>query len=198
MILLLVVCMMPAIGATVTFASGDGSATSNTGNVYNITPHPAWDTLAGASWVSAYPNTGYNGVVLPNWSSGPATMTFTQQFFLPSAVNSGSATFGADDTMAVWLNGTLLKPANFTMDGACADGPIACEPGEFMNLLLTPYLQQGTNTLVMEVYQLGGGPTGAIWSGTAESVPEPTTVALMGLGLLGLGYIRHKRASRRS
>lgn len=199
-ILAITILVSPAVAATVTFASGDGSAVSSTGNVYNITPHPVWGGIPGAQWVSAYPNTGYGeGNVLPNWTSGPPTMTFTQEFLLPGPVNSGSATFGADDTMGVWLNGNLLKAPNMTQDSACADGPIACEPGELLTIILTPHLQQGNNVLEMQVYQLWGDVSGAIWAGSAHSVPEPTTFALMGLGLLGFGVIRrHKRASRRS
>lgn len=198
-ILALLILASPAVAATVTFASGDGSATSNTGNIYTINPHPVWGGIPGAQWVSAYPNTGYGqGNVLPNWTSGPATMTFTQQFYLPGSINFGSATFGADDTMGVWLNGNLLKGPNMTQDSACADGPIACEPGELLTIILTPHLQQGNNVLEMQVNQLWGDVSGGIWSANITSVPEPSTIALMGLGLLGLGYVRHKRATRRN
>jgi len=184
-----------AAPVVIDFVSGDMSATSSTGNTYLITPHPVWDTISGASWVSAYAGTGYGGgVVLPN-STGLAnpTMTFVQAFSLPYAINSGSLTVGADDTMAVWLNGNMLKQANWVQDGACADGPIACEQGEFLTLTLSPYLVQGANTLTMDVYQRGLDVSGAIWSGTASSIPEPSTYATMGGALLGFILVIAKR-----
>jgi len=188
-----------AAPVVISFVSGDMSATSSTGNTYLITPHPVWDTISGASWVSAYAGTGYGGgVVLPN-STGLAnpTMTFTQSFLLPYAINSGSLTVGADDTMAVWLNDKLLKQANWVQDGACADGPIACEQGEFLTLTLSPYLVQGANTLTMDVYQRGLDVTGAVWSGTASSVPEPATFATMSGALVGLALLVRRRRQQR-
>lgn len=193
----LLVCLLALSmsAATVTFASGDGSATSSTGSIYTITPHPLWGTISGALWVSAYDNTGYGeGVILPNTNDiNSPTMSFTQQFILPGTVNTGSLTIGADDTAAVWLNGQLLRPANWVQDSVCAAGPIACEQGEILTLSLTGFLQQGSNTLRMDIFQHGGDVSGAIWSGTATSVPEPGTYAMIGLGLLSLAIFRHRK-----
>lgn len=200
-ILLLVLLLASPVSATTmmaVFVSGDGSATSSTGNTFVITPHPLWGTTSGAQWVSAYAGTGYGGgVIMPNSSSAPV-MSFVQVFNLPYLVNAGSVTVGADDTAGVWLNGFELKAPNFTLDSACAAGPIACQPGEFMTLDLSPYLVQGMNNLRFDVYQLGGDVTGAIWSGEVTStgvVPEPSTYALMGAGLAGLALFRRRKAT---
>lgn len=193
-----IICVMMATtmatAATISFASGDGSATSNTGNVFVIPPHPVWGSIPGASWVSAYAGTGYGGGnVLPNWVAGAPTMVFTQTFLLAEVSNKGWVTVGADDTAGVRINGTLIKAPNFVPDSACSAGPIACEQAEFMTLDLTPWLVQGMNTLLIEEYQLGGDVAGAIWKGTAESVPEPGTYALMAAGLGAFAFIRHRR-----
>lgn len=198
MMAIIIALSVVASAATMTigFQSGDGTATSNTGNVFVIPPHPAWGSIPGAQWVSAYAGTGYGGgVVMPNSSVTPV-MSFTQAFTLPYMVNGGVVTVGADDTASVWLNGTELKTPNFVLDNACSAGPIACEVGEFMTLNLTPYLIQGVNTLRIDVYQLGGDVTGTNWAGGATSsgaVPEPKTYALMGAGLAGLAFLRGRR-----
>ena len=119
-------------------------------------------------------------------------MSFTQTFVLPYGINSGSLTVGADDTAEVWLNSQLLKAGNFVPDNVCASGQVSCEQSEIMTLLLNPYLAQGTNTLTMGVYQLWGDVSGATWSGTASSVPEPSTYYTMGGALLGLGLVLAK------
>lgn len=178
----------------INFSSGSDAATSSTGNVYLITPDPVWGSISGAQWVSAYPNTGYNGTVLPNSSGvGFPTMTFFLSFILPYEINTGSITVGADDTMAVSLNGTLLKAANWALDEHCAAGQVGCQTGEFATLALNSSLVQGNNVLQMDVYQRAGFGSGAIWSGgvTSESsVPEPATYSMFGLGLIAIGAIR--------
>jgi len=157
--------VLSASATTIDFQSGDGSGewvvvppSITQQPTVVITPHPAWDTMVDGKWVS-FDQTGYNGSVVSNTTDvNSPTAVFYEEFYLPYAINSGSATFGADDTMAVYIfnvlnpTGALLKAANWVQDGACADGPIACEPGEFEVINLTPYLSQGTNILAMKTY----------------------------------------------
>src|SRR5260370_12832684 len=60
-------------------------------NVF-ITPHPVWAVApAGAGWIS-YTNTGIGpgAAVAPSSTSGPRAI-FTEHFFLPGTVTTGSA-----------------------------------------------------------------------------------------------------------
>lgn len=161
-----------------------------------VTPHPAWDAslLPDTQWVS-YTNSGYNGQVLPNTTvGGMPTFTYYVQFYLPYEVNSGTVTLGADDTADLWLNGVQIYAANPVQDNACADGPVACEPGEFITLNIAG-MAMGWNYIHSNVFQIAGGPTSVTLEATVESspVPEPTTFALMGIGLLALGGTFHRR-----
>jgi len=203
LILILLTFCLSASAAIVTFQSGDG--VGETVDVpylaivgaptFNVVSHPVWAVLPPAAWIS-WTETGQTGGALspPNSPGiGSPTAIFYESFVLPYSVNAGSATFGADDTMAVYLYnalnpaGVLLKAANWVQDSACAAGPIACEVGELETIILTGFLSQGVNTLVMEAFQRGGGPFAVIEKGEIESrVPEPATFAVMGLGLLGL------------
>ena len=189
---------MPAAASLITFASGDGTATTSTGsgNIHIIDPHPVWDVISGVPWVSDTAGTGISGgIVLPNTTvPGTPTMIFTQTFNLPGTNNTGWLTVGADDTAGVWLNNVLLQGPNPIQDNACADGPIACEPGEFITFVLgNSDYNQGLNTLQIDVYQIGSVTSGATWASEVNSVPEPSTYALVGLGLVALAFIRRRR-----
>jgi hypothetical protein len=171
-------------------------------NVY-INPHPAWQPNGLGKWIS-YANTGEPGTVSPPNQSdinGTPTAIFHEDFVL-GGIGNGSFTVWADDTTRVLLVGPggedLLKEANPVQDGACASGPIACQPLEGFTINLTNLIA-GNYTIEFETYQRGGGPFGLMYEGSISydegqtGVPEPGTYALMGAGLLGLGFLRRKK-----
>ncbi len=127
---------------------------------------------------------------LNNAFPGGITETFaarvTGNFFIATA---GTWTFGLnhDDGARLKIDGTLV---------AFADGVV-----DNRNTTITGSFAAGLHTVEIVYFENSGGAslefygrqgTGA--NALVQSVPEPTTLALVGLSLLGLGLSRRKQA----
>lgn len=202
-VFLLAACLCLALAlpaATVSFGSDLlNESNSVTGANVAIRPHPLWAAYPPYQWVS-YADTGHGpgGASPPNSdpASGPTASFFEQ---LPPATRLVRLTVFADDTAAVYLLdqdhplGLLLAPANWSMGGACARGPIGCEPGE--GLLLEFFVNQyGPAVLRFDVFQRGRGPFGVLYAGDAELAhsAEALPVLLVGTGLVWIIWRRRK------
>lgn len=96
----------------------------------------------------------------------------------------------SDQTNVYWFEQNSPNTLNLLFGGSAMPGAFAeFSPNGNFGLLL----QNPDSTFD----SLANGNQFALFRQT-EPIPEPATMALMSLGLLGLGVIRHKRASRRS
>ncbi|MGD2053137.1 MAG: PEP-CTERM sorting domain-containing protein [Gammaproteobacteria bacterium] len=187
--------------------SGDGTETCVSGTplggascaITLIDDHNLWKQngdvdLNGAVWIS-YANTGVGGDTLAPLA-GTTTIFTVIETFEANVGDMLNLDVWADDTAGVSIDSISLFSPNFTQN-ICANGSIGCEPDEFGNISYT-FNTSGTHSLSFDVYQVGTGtnpdvnPFGLLYSGTLTTVPEPSVLALLGLGLFGLGLARRK------
>ena len=173
------------------------TSTVNTGSTitYNISPDAIWHAaLPNSSYISFDPGTAPGGsYVAPN-----GDYFYSVAFTLTSEMASagvGTITVLADDTVAITLNGGLLLAAASPMGASndyshCSNtGPNCITP----TTVSLNGLVAGTNLLTFDVKQVNLGQEGLDFTGFISQVPEPTSLALFGTGLLGVVSLMHRR-----
>jgi hypothetical protein len=190
-------CVQNAKADSQQLASSTATTNSSGSATQVISPNPAWAApLAGSSWIS-FTNTGNPSsagfTVLPNGTA----VTFSQTFNLSGTITGATLDVLADDTASVWLNGVELASGN--LGGSyptCSSLPIGCltsTMGVFNFAELQPYLQDGTNTLSFVVYQEAGSSYGLDYAGTVTTTPEPGSLLMLGMGLMGIALTARRR-----
>lgn len=146
-------------------------------------PIPPWfANNAGSRWIGPDSDADANG---------PAGFyTYRTSFTLPGNVDLGSVTisgvWGSDD----------LGP-DILINGFATGNPTTSQFFSPTGFSIASNFVVGANTLDFLI-QNGGGPTGVRVDqimGMYDVISEPGTLALLGLGLIGLGVARRRKAA---
>jgi hypothetical protein len=157
-------------------------------------PDIHWATPpAGSSWIAPIESGGPD--TNPKASKPNGVYDYTTTFTLSSANAYLSGVATSDDTITgIVLNGHAIAfttpegTGSYATAGYKSLWPLTIPTGDFV---------AGVNTITFDTANVFGSVTGLLVSATVTTIPEPASMALLGIGLSGLLTLRRffKRTS---